>query len=323
MAGLDDDALNEVLMTGLGNDDDNIDDALIERLLRSDPVPVPDLAAYSVDARIALEARRLAAVPGGPLMLRPGVLRPHAKVWIYTFPPDIKKTHILRGLLEQANKAAAGNSLNKNHAEELTQGARASLFNSHVKDYVVLLPLHPPPGVGMGAGLFDPRQSTCFLHGMIGQLVVMCYSDHSDNRIAYAVGVTVDRAYVNSRDLSVRVRFAEDDPAMGDDKAPLLLPVRVVGLACRPDSVVIMEDAGPARPQRTMPPEIRELASPLLLDVEDGSPVRDVMNHMALLPSEPLHLPNNIKRSNAKPAKACLGAILSTAASQALQRFES
>ena len=180
-------------------DDDVTDDEVIETLL-GDPSRRDSLAEYSLDARVAYEHSVLAALASGGdarggdadfLMLQRGTLRPLAKAFRYTFPPDIRKTHVLRGLLEQANKAVMNTTLAhalRDPDEELTRGSKAALFDAHVKDYVVLLPMRAPEGVAGedAAAMLDPSRCRCFTHGMIGHLVVMTYVSR-DRLVALAL----------------------------------------------------------------------------------------------------------------------------------------
>lgn len=336
------DMLNgEDAMDALGAIDDDAVRALLTCSQSDNMVPAfsPKLSDYSLDARIAVEDADPGAAPGGLLMLRPGVLRPTPQVWRYTFPGGIKKTHILLGLLEQANKGAMTPTLAhmlRDVDEELSQGKKAVLFDKHVKDYVVLLPIHPPTGVPMGDELFD--RSMCFSFGMIGQLVVMCYvpssGPHAGRSVAYAMGVTVDRAYVNSQDLEMRVRFEEDAPedAHGNDKAPLLLPVRVLGLVRTPNGAVSTWPADDTMTEGSddLPPELHVVRpSPVtaamlrnMVCLDDAAGEMAYALSHAIAGSKTSMDLSCTKRSNARTPNACLKAVLRTAASQARVRFQ-
>jgi hypothetical protein len=221
-------------------------------LVRPQPVPqyatkLAPLAPRTLQHRAAYESSRTDDL----LMLRPGTLRRRAMVLRYTFPATVRKNAALQALLEQANKAV-GSVLTSARADplaELTCGRKLALFNSHVCGYVVLLPISAPHGVEYHGtdDMLDATRCRCFTGTLIGHLVLLDYvSDSGPSKgahVLYAWGVVVDRAYANDLDLATRVRFAEDDPASADptcagvDRNQMVLPVRILGLAGKPDVV--------------------------------------------------------------------------------------
>ena len=189
-----------------------------------------ELQPYTLTQRGAREAD-----PAYPRLLQqPATLAGRARVLRYVFD-GARKNHVLHALLEQANKASDIDRLDKAPLEQhLTQGDKLRSAARHVSNYVVMLPVHPPPGSSVlePSTLTDTALCCLLAKSMVGHLVVLEYTtgtDHLDN-VLFAIGVVADRAYVNAVDLDERLRVYEDDPLTGTpDMQPLLLPVHVLG----------------------------------------------------------------------------------------------
>jgi hypothetical protein len=187
-----------------------------------------NLRVYSIDNLIDLERQRGASADDllrSRFNVRPMEVQ---AVLRYTFPLGMDKTDILAGLLEQT----CTSPFTIDVGAELSVGANAHLFNRHIRERVVLLPVSAPEGVSAydESAMLDKTKSICFTTGLMGNLIVMDYvpttGPYRNQTLAYAAGVVANRAFYNSEDPARRVWVDRH----GVDRAQLLLPVCMLGL---------------------------------------------------------------------------------------------
>lgn len=178
-----------------------------------------------------------------------------------------RKNELLYSFVEQAGKAK-GDEISlirkAQNSDELVYGNKLQAFNRHAKDYVVLLPITPPPGIDFADtdSMLDTSKCSCFNGVMPGHMVVLTYPTATAGKTAagktaartvmYAWGVVADRAYANDLDPGTRLRVLEDSPLDPDtldrdhnivDHNKMLLPVHLLGVVGDGTEVLTWEDS--------------------------------------------------------------------------------